>query len=147
MPWPYFSDSELSCSYSGEQKMDDTFMRRLVALRSACVQPYQALLNAGMSQATLVRLGIGPDYPEIKFPITSGYRSPEHPVEKRKPRPGTHSKGRAVDIAIRGTDAWIVLALCFSFGMTGVGVSQKGASRFLHLDDTTDGLRPTVWSY
>jgi hypothetical protein len=39
------------------------------------------------------------------------------------------------------------------YGMMGVGVSQKGDSRFIHLDmmnNTDDGgrfPRPTIWSY
>jgi len=145
--WRFFSDLELSCSHCGALRMQSDFMGKLVALRKACRDPYQALLNAGYGEAMLHRLGIRPGYPEIKFPVTSGYRCEEHPVEKQKTRPGTHAKGRAVDIAIRGTDAWIVLALSSKFGMSGIGVSQKGTARFLHLDDDTEGYRPTTWSY
>ncbi|MCA1490098.1 PLxRFG domain-containing protein [Ensifer sp. NBAIM29] len=38
------------------------------------------------------------------FTITSGYRSPKHPVEARKQKPGEHSHGTAVDISMRGMD-------------------------------------------
>ena len=31
--------------------------------------------------------------------ITSGYRSPDHPVERHKSKPGTHTLGLAMDIA------------------------------------------------
>ncbi len=37
--------------------------------------------------------------------VTSGYRSPNHPVEARKPTgPGMHSTGRAADISMAGMD-------------------------------------------
>ena len=43
------------------------------------------------------------------FTITSGYRSPEHPIEARKIRlgkpAGAHSTGKAVDIAVKGEKA------------------------------------------
>jgi len=29
----------------------------------------------------------------------------------------------------------------------GIGVQQKGAGRFIHLDDWASPNRPTVWSY
>jgi hypothetical protein len=55
-----------------------------------------------------------------------------------------HSTGLACDVGVQGADAHEILRLAMHLGFTGIGVQQKGAGRFIHLD-----LRqaPTVWSY
>jgi uncharacterized protein YcbK (DUF882 family) len=81
---------------------------------------------------------------------TSAYRHPTHPVESRKAKPGSHSSGRAIDLAVSGSEAHKLLTLAMASGdFTGIGVNQKGAARFIHLDDLTEreAVRPTVWSY
>lgn len=65
---------------------------------------------------------------------------------------GPHTTGRAIDIAVRGKQAFelIRLALELRLGFTGIGVQQKGQFRFVHLDDlpnTPTSPRPTIWSY
>lgn len=56
------------------------------------------LLPPLMSALTEVSRGIGRD-----LTVTSGYRSPKHPVEARKKTgPGEHAKGSAADIDMRG---------------------------------------------
>jgi uncharacterized protein YcbK (DUF882 family) len=79
--------------------------------------------------------------------ITSGYRCPDHPVEAKKSTPGVHTMGMAADIAVSGTDAYELLNLAFGHGFTGIGVNQKGGSRFIHLDTMREPPRPNVWSY
>ena len=83
--------------------------------------------------------------------VTSGARCPDYNAKVADTgRTGPHTKGRAVDLAIRGGDALHLITLAVEQGFTGIGVSQKGASRFLHLDDlpNEDGQpRPWVWSY
>ena len=74
----------------------------------------------------------------FSFPVTSGYRCPQHPIEARKSSPGAHSTGHAVDIRVRGKSAYRLLQGALSGGFTGIGVSQKGLSRFIHLDDIED---------
>tara|TARA_R100001244_G_scaffold128893_1_gene99984 strand:- start:728 stop:1156 length:429 start_codon:yes stop_codon:yes gene_type:complete len=129
--WPNFSFNELACQETSDCEMNESTMDRLQALRS--------------------EYGRG-------LRISSGFRSALHSIEAKKkdpegnPRPGAHATGRAIDIAVRGEDAYIVLSLATSLGFTGIGVSQKGDSRFLHLDDiqTADNFhapRPSVWSY
>jgi len=84
---------------------------------------------------------------EANFPfvITSGYRCPEHPIEKRKSKPGAHSTGRAVDIAVSGAQSIIVMKLALNAGCERIGVNQKGGSRFIHLDLAD---KPSAsWSY
>ena len=78
--WPNFAHRELACSETGECEMDEAFMGRLQLLRNH----YGHALR-----------------------ITSGYRRPAHSIEAAKPAPaGTHAKGRAVDIACAGVDAF-----------------------------------------
>ena len=129
--WPNFSFNEMACQETGECEINEDMMDRLQEVR---------------------------DQYGRRLKISSGYRSPSHSIEAKKkdpegnPRPGDHATGRAVDIAIRGEDAFMVLALATVLGFTGIGVSQVGEKRFLHLDDIqpSDNFhahRPIVWSY
>lgn len=137
MSWSarYFTKEEMMCKCGcGRSDMDQDFMDLLDALRDVYGKP---------------------------MIITSGYRCPNHPLEKRKEKSGAHSTGKAADIAVIREDALDVLGLALEFrrsakGMdipifTGFGVAQKGTGRFIHLDSCTmadDNLpRPTMWSY
>lgn len=63
---------------------------------------------------------------------------------------GPHTTGRALDIGVRGEDALKLILIAVSEGITGIGVSQKGDSRFIHLDDIPNDAkhpRPYIWSY
>ena len=112
-----FTEAEFRCRHCGRQEMKPEFMEKLQALRSA----YGKRLS-----------------------VTSGWRCPDHPVEKAKAHPGMHSTGLAADLGVDGADAVEVLRLALAMGFTGLGVQQKGAGRFLHLD-----LRSltAIWSY
>ena len=66
----YFTKEEFACQHTGENKIKDTFLLKLDLLRARCGFP---------------------------FVITSGYRSPEHPIESRKEKAGTHAQGIAAD--------------------------------------------------
>jgi len=79
--------------------------------------------------------------------VTSGYRCAKHPVEAKKAAPGAHASGCACDIGVDGADAHRLLGLALKAGFTGIGVQQKGAGRFIHLDTFEGGLRPNCWSY
>ena len=83
--------------------------------------------------------------------ITSGYLCPDHNEKvSLSGRNGSHTTGRAVDIAVNRKDAYLLLQFAFLKKFTGIGVAQKGAARFIHLDDLESldrGVRPTVWSY
>lgn len=85
------------------------------------------------------------------LPITSGYRSPAHNAAvSTTGTTGPHTTGRAVDVAIRGAAAYRLLGIALGLGYTGIGVSQTGPTRFMHLDTLDDGPgspRPTIWSY
>ena len=118
-----FSASEFVCQHTGEEGIKLDFVAKVQKLRTAFGRP---------------------------MAISSGYRSPEHPIEARKAKPGAHASGRAVDIAVSGADALHLLQLALDSGdFTGVGIAQKGdfGSRFIHLDDLDNERRPTIWSY
>jgi|TARA_R100001198_G_C5223025_1_gene204559 zinc D-Ala-D-Ala carboxypeptidase len=121
--WKYFTEDELKCSHTGKCEMDDEFMMKLTELRQAVDKP---------------------------FIITSAYRDLTHPIEAAKKTPGAHTTGKAVDILLRGTDAYRTIILAAAFGMTGIGVKQHGETRFIHVDcleNTDERPRPWVWSY
>lgn len=127
MSYDYFSDDELRCKCGcGSAYMDDAFMRKLVSLREKMGFP---------------------------FHLTSAYRCPMHnEAVSHTGREGPHTTGRAVDIALFGGQAQLVITNAGMHGMTGIGVKQKGDynSRFIHLDDLPNDPhqpRPWVWSY
>jgi zinc D-Ala-D-Ala carboxypeptidase len=106
---------------SGEQYMDRNFVSLLDQLRERCGFP---------------------------LTVTSGYRSPEYnSVVSNTGENGPHTTGRAVDLRCDGQQAYTILHHAFALGFTGIGVRQKGTSRFLHLDNLTSNPRPNVWSY
>jgi uncharacterized protein YcbK (DUF882 family) len=118
--YPNFSEWEFRCSHCGRMEMRPEFLERLQMLRVAYGRP---------------------------MPITSGYRCPEHPIEKAKATPGAHASGCAADVGVHGAAAHELLRLAFHFGFPGIGVHQRGDKRFIHLDTLTGENRPTVWSY
>lgn len=118
--YPSFSEWEFRCRHCGKVEMRPQFLERLQALRNAYGRPMQ---------------------------ITSGYRCPDHPIEKAKPTPGAHASGCAADVAVHGAQAHDLLRLALPMGFTGIGVQQRGDKRFIHLDTLTGENRPTVWSY
>ena len=119
----YFKSDEFVCSHTGKSEMDEEFIFKLNHLRDTFGKP---------------------------LTISSGYRDPTHPVEAMKKSAGAHSTGQACDILIERADAFKLLSLAFLVGFTGIGVSQKGGARFLHLDTIESSParpRPTIWSY
>lgn len=83
--------------------------------------------------------------------VTSGYRCPSYNSKVSSTGPtGPHTTGKAADLRVDRGDAYRLLKLALDAGFTGIGVQQKGAGRFLHLDMLPSGPgqpRPTVWSY
>lgn len=113
-----FSAAEFSCRCGcGRNDMNPNFLGRLQALRMVYGKPMH---------------------------ITSGYRCPNHPVEKAKTSPGTHSMGIAADIGVSGAEALTLLRLALEANFTGIGVQQKGNGRFIHLDIRDQAA---IWSY
>lgn len=120
---PYFTEAEFKCKHTGKCEMNEEFMAKLYELRHEFGSP---------------------------IIISSGYRDATHPVEAGKKATGAHTTGRACDVLISGSQALSFLRLALSMGFTGIGIQQKGNSRFIHLDDmpnSKDFIRPTIWSY
>ena len=121
--YKYFTEEELVCRHCNETGMDSAFMQKVDDLRE--------------------KMG-------FSFPVNSAYRCPEHPIEARKASPGAHASGRAIDIGLRGEAAYKLVQGALEAGFTGIGVSQKGTTRFIHLDDLESSKgrpRPHIWSY
>ena len=119
--WSFFSHDELKCQGTGECNMNYNFMNMLVNLRRIYNKP---------------------------IVLTSAFRSEEHNNNIGGSKGSAHVQGKAVDIAIDRGEAYKLLKLALEIGFAGIGISQKGQGRFLHLDTLDDKtLRPTIWSY
>jgi uncharacterized protein YcbK (DUF882 family) len=80
--------------------------------------------------------------------ISSGYRCPHHnEAVSSTGLGGPHTTGKACDILVSGHDAYDLLKLVVNHGFKGIGINQKGPSRFIHLDMIDSDLRPWLWSY
>lgn len=122
--WPNFSPDEFACKGDGTLSVNPVFMDRLQTLRTFYAKP---------------------------MIISSGYRSPEYNASVSSTGlTGPHTTARAADIAVRGADALHLITLALEVGFIGIGVNQRGNSRFIHLDDLPDAPgqpRPWIWSY
>jgi uncharacterized protein YcbK (DUF882 family) len=120
----HFTDDELACKCGCGLLPQPDFMVAVDLLRKAYGKP---------------------------MPVSSGARCPEYNDKVSKTgRSGPHTTGRALDITVRGADALRLIALAYAAGFHGIGVSQKGESRFIHIDDLDDAPgrpRPHIWSY
>ena len=122
----FFNRSEFACKHCGRCEMDETFVMRIDELRRKFGEPLR---------------------------VSSGYRCPEHNAAVSSTgADGPHTTGRAVDLVVSRGEAHRLLKLIMTMGgFSGVGIQQKGAGRFLHIDDLRDnetaGPRPTIWSY
>lgn len=100
----YFTFDEFKCSETGENQISPQFVQALDFLREKCGFP---------------------------FVITSGYRSPDHSIEKAKDKPGRHSEGIAADIKVNsGSQRFRLVQHAIEHGFTGIGIAKT----FVHLD-------------
>lgn len=120
---PNFSNAELACKCGCGLLPPRAFMNKVQALRDAYGKPMH---------------------------VASAARCPTHNAKVSSTGlDGPHTKG-AIDVEVRGGDALQLVGFALQHGFTGIGVSQKGASRFIHLDDLPNGPgcpRPWIWSY
>ena len=115
MSLKYFKVEDFNCQETGENEMCPDFLQKLDALREVCGFP---------------------------FIITSGYRSPNHSIEAKKAKPGTHSQGIAADIkVVGGAQRMAIIRNASIMGFNGIGVA-KG---FVHVD--TRETTPVAWKY
>jgi len=123
--WPNISYDEWACQETEVCWVDEVFLDRIQRLRNELGHP---------------------------LIITSGFRSLEHSIERKKKSPGAHTYARAIDIQISGERAYYLVQTALEMGFSGVGVKQSGdhSKRFIHLDDMSSEdnyPRPTLWSY
>lgn len=120
---PFFTVQEFTCKGNGACLMDADFMQRLFQLREEFNRP---------------------------MVVTSGYRSPDYNLKVAETgATGPHTTGCAVDIAVNGSAAYDLINLAMQHGFTGIGISQKGLSHFVHLDTLQPPLFPRkmIWTY
>jgi len=119
-----FTEKELRCNCCGVNLMNDEYLERLQTVRNK--------FGSAMY-------------------LNSGYRCPVHnaKISALGSMDGPHTTGRAVDVKVSGHNALRLISIALDCGMQGVGIKQHGeyASRFVHLDDLTAGVRPHIWSY
>lgn len=116
MTYKYFKIEDFDCQETGENEMQHEFILKLDELRAACGFP---------------------------FIITSGYRSPKHSIEARKPNGGgKHTDGIAADILTRNAgERWMLINHAVKMGFTGLGIAKT----FIHVD--TRATDPVSWVY
>jgi uncharacterized protein YcbK (DUF882 family) len=113
--WRHFRLDEFRCTHSDKNFIDHRFVDFLDEFRE--------------------KLG-------FQLVVLSGYRSPEHPLERGKKVPGWHAKGKAVDLLMPdGVAMRRAVMLALQSGVPGIGVNNRS----LHLDlrDTA----PVLWGY
>tara|TARA_R100001082_G_C4351326_1_gene154679 strand:+ start:630 stop:1028 length:399 start_codon:yes stop_codon:yes gene_type:complete len=128
--WKSFTKEELSCTgacpscFGTDENMNVEFMNKVEELKKLC---------------------------SFSFKIKSGYRCPYRNNEISKTGlNGPHTTGKAIDILVSGTEAYLVLMLALQLGFTGIGIHQKGPKkeRHIHLDwGISDKERPKIWTY
>lgn len=126
LEFKYFTEKEFECQHTGKQGIKKEFLQKLTRLREMVRRP---------------------------LVITSGYRHETHPIEAKKIEqgrpPGVHTMGIAVDIACNGQLCYEIMRYAVQLDFKGIGISQRGNARFIHLDTLEgDGTpRPNIWSY
>ncbi len=129
--YKYFKPEELKCRCgkcaSRGFEMNSDFMKHLDELRELCQFP---------------------------FILTSAYRCPEHNNKvSNSGSDGEHTTGFAVDIAVNGHQAYLLLDKVYKQGyFTRIGIDRKsGKDGYIHLGHEEKGkgkfVIETVWSY
>jgi zinc D-Ala-D-Ala carboxypeptidase len=100
-----------------------------------------------MDRALLIMLDNLREVYGYPIKLTSTYRSPEHPIEAKKAKPGEHAYGAAVDIACVGGEAtYKLVKAAIEVGFTRIGISRK--NNFVHVGVGYEGAPPiTIWTY
>ena len=115
----YFKIEDFDCQETGENNMKEELIHKLDQLREACGFP---------------------------FIVTSGFRSKDHSIEKRKEKPGTHAQGIAADIKIStAQQRYTIVKEAIKMGFEGIGIH----SVFVHIDNRNSSIDkpPVMWLY
>jgi hypothetical protein len=126
----YFTREELACKHCGAMDYTNAAVDWIDALRDAYGRPMR---------------------------VSSGQRCPEYNVEVSStglygPHTRVDDDNVTVDIQVYGAHALELVKAALNFGITGLGVNQKGsyAKRILHLDRLLNhhhSPRPWIWTY
>lgn len=121
--WPNFTKEELVCQHTGEENPN--------------VEEFTQLMD-GIQEIR--------DWYDKPMYVNSAYRSPTHPIEVDKSKPGYHSIA-AIDFRVPTEDCHKIVKQAFALGYTGIGINLTGdsGSRFIHLDERR--AAPRLWSY
>ena len=125
-----FSSGEMMCSCGcGEDSMDPDFMSILQNIRDEMQRPLRISSGVRCAKRNMQVSSTGKNGPHV--PRITGTM--------------------ASDILIAGADALRLIDIARKHGISGVGISQRGAhaKRFIHIDTLSDDKhpRPTMWSY
>jgi len=114
----HFTSEEFACKHCGKVKVDGRLLEALEKLRKAINRPIL---------------------------INSGYRCPEHPIERRKKKPGYHSLGIAADIRVEGMPLRELYEEVLKIPeFAGIGVDPD--NRYIHVDVRDEKAR-VYWTY
>lgn len=75
--------------------------------------------------------------------VDSGYRCANHPEEKKKPTPGEHTYGTAVDLQCNNSERFTICFAAKSMGCDRIGIG-KG---FIHLGLSRLLPQKVMWDY
>ncbi len=77
--------------------------------------------------------------------VTSGYRSPDHPVEAKKSKPGEHAEGKAIDVAaVGGENVLNIVRAALAVGIERIGINRH--KNFIHLGGSEVRTK-SIWTY
>lgn len=112
---PFFQAKEFTDKITGASGTKLFFIKKLSLLRQECNFP---------------------------FIINSGYRTKDHPIERIKQTPGTHTQGIAADIRVRNAEQrGCIVSHALKLGFKGIGVHKN----FIHIDMRIGP--PVIWTY
>lgn len=117
--YPNFKKAEFDCKETGENNMQHEFMEKLQKIRIDYAKP---------------------------MIITSGFRSKNHSIEKKKTHSnGEHTQGFCADIYCNnGSDRFRLITLALHHGITRIGIAKN----FLHLGIGGNNLpNNVIWEY
>jgi len=115
--YKHFSKEEFDCKHTGRNEMRHEFMVVLEHIRSLYDRPMR---------------------------ITSGYRDPSHPVERKKDLRGEHTYGYACDVSCNtSTERYSLIKACLECGVSRIGVNEK----FLHIGADPSFPSDVIWTY
>lgn len=119
-----FTFDEMACKNcphcGGISDMDEDFMMKLQQLRDAC------------------------DFP---LPISSGFRCAQKNIDCGGHKGSAHLTGQGADLIVERDKARVVIQKAIEMNFS-VGISQKGPSRYVHIDSKQRASgKANLWSY